>query len=926
VRPWLRLGALVVSLGTAACAPLSASPVTPPATPPLPVPPLCTQASWDWSADGSAVLASCERGVEIREGDSGVVRAQLATPGSASGILNGDASLVALPMPGRVELRRGKDLSLQSVVLLDAGSAVTPLVAFSPDGQRLAALLLPDLLVEVSVADARVLWRLDDALAPGSMPMRLRYVGETLHISMDRGPSVAFLRGKAAYPRWLRQNARPSVNHDGSKLLLFDGYSKNTLWDVTTDQPLATPEDPLHTRQRWLGDYIAAELPGGGIRLWGTGTPAAHWLVPGARLLDSQATPDGAHLRGVVDGELVEWALPSLSPRRLAWAPPPRLERLSHGFLLETRPTEATLLRASDRREVARLVTAGQTVRRQFATIRGELAIVVDVNGKRVLRIAGKGPERTLPNVSDAITFDPLAPRAAFATQSTIRVIDTNTLTPLLDLPDPPDRDQFEFRPAQNQLVILHRKQKLSFVDLETGRTAMTVPFASRYGELRVSANGEYVAHAGSGQVTVWSSRGVQQWSDPNLEAATFSTDSRLIHLLLRQKLVTRELATGGVVQEEMLPGKASASLAGDGVVLVQEGAQAARELAPGPWRLLGSPSLRGVHTLGFRGGSLLLFDGGGSVLDWRIASLHVASALRAPQGFDARLSPDGSLLSVRSERYGSLFDINARWQISERSIDAWSLDGSACLQSETVVPTDGSLNALQFAGAVAFAGDARSLFASPGDDLVLHDLRTPTAEPRVIARGGRLVAQSADQRTIAVTTDHGRSLSVLRAPGWPRLGSAIPENGARIATLSQDGGYLAVVNESHELRVWRVTPNGVKPASLSIVLPPAPAVSRMTFTPDARFLLLDGTPLRFVRLADGEVLNAYIARSDTVERLSALLLFVDARGRMEGDATLARQLYCDSAPVQLAPPFETPPCRMPLVAPGLVARYFAQQ
>jgi hypothetical protein len=186
-------------------------------------------------------------------------------------------------------------------------------------------------------------------------------------------------------------------------------------------------------------------------------------------------------------------------------------------------------------------------------------------------------------------------------------------------------------------------------------------------------------------------------------------------------------------------------------------------------------------------------------------------------------------------------------------------------------------------------------------------------------------VAQSADQLTVAVTTDRGRSLSLLRAPKWQRLGQPIPVNGAQVVTLSETGNYLALLDESSELQVRFIAPGGAKPASVHVTLPPAPAVSRMLFTPDARFLVLEGTPLRFLRLADGEIMNAYIARDGSSENFSASVVFADAHGQMEGDPALARQLYCESLPAQLTPQIQIPACRLPQASGRLAARFFAE-
>ena len=134
----------------------------------------------------------------------------------------------------------------------------------------------------------------------------------------------------------------------------------------------------------------------------------------------------------------------------------------------------------------------------------------------------------------------------------------------------------------------------------------------------------------------------------------------------------------------------------------------------------------------------------------------------------------------------------------------------------------------------------------------------------------------------------------------------------------------VAVLEENDQLEVRSFAPNGSLATSASLVLPPTPAVSAMLFTPDRRFLVLEGTPLRFVRLVDGEVLHLYIARRDDIERLSAPLLFVGGAGEMEGDPELARQLYCDILPVDLMPQLGTAPCRLPRVRRGLVASFFA--
>lgn len=923
---WLQRGALVVSLAAAACAPVPAKSVPAHTVLPLPVPPLCPTGNWQWSADGSAVLSSCEAGVEIRDGSSGNVRAQRAAfPERLWGEINADASVVALPRPGRVELRSGEDLSLQSILLLDANSAVAPLVTFSADGKRLAALQLPSLLVEVSLPDARVLWRVNDAIGPGSMPTRLRYIGGTVHVSMasGMGRAAAFNGGQPVTPRWMRQERRFDVERDARRLLLFSTESSTTVWDVATDQPLSAHERPFNAGERWLGDYIATDQRERGIQL--TRSDAQEkWLVPAGDVLTSQVTSDGGHFRTAANGDLIDWTLPGLAAVRLAWPPSPTYELLDHGYFVETRASGLTLRRLSDRQVVAQQFGAPPSLRTHFATANGELVTVVSGAGAgRVLHITGNGNERHLDGIGRDLVLDPYSPRAAYVLDQTIHIIDLRTLTHIASLPEPRNLLRFQFRSPQNQLVTLNRLGGLTFVDIRSGQVALEAQLPIRYGELIVSPNGEYVAHSGSGLISVWSAAGVQEWADPDWQSASFSADSRAIRLLSKTKLVTRELATGRVSSEETLPRDAHAQLVGDWL-FQNWGEQSIRSVSAGPWRALPPPAINGVRVLGIRAGVLSAFDRGGSFLRWSLGEARVADPISVPSGDNARLSPDNSLLSIRSERAAKVFDLTAKKDVSELNVAAWSIDGSAFLRGETLVQTEGSIAGLELPGALAFAGDAHSILASNSGNLVLYDARTPIAEPRIIARNAQLVAQSSNQLTLAVATDRGRSLSLLRAPSWQPRSQPLPINGAQVVALSDTGNILAVLNESNELEVRAVTPTRSKLPTVHVTLPPAPAVSRMLFSPDSRFLFLEGTPLRVLRLADGEILNAYVARSERAERLSAPLLFVDARGKMEGDPALARQLYCDSLPIKLTPRIQPAPCAMPSASQGLTARFFA--
>jgi hypothetical protein len=281
--------------------------------------------------------------------------------------------------------------------------------------------------------------------------------------------------------------------------------------------------------------------------------------------------------------------------------------------------------------------------------------------------------------------------------------------------------------------------------------------------------------------------------------------------------------------------------------------------------------------------------------------------------------SPAGTQLSIDGDS-GVTVDLQADNQSRSPGVAAWSLDGRAVLSYGDVLASDGATPRIHVHG-VAFAGSSESVLAQQDDKLQLVDTRQPSA-PRTLAEHVQLRAQSAEQSTIVISSDYGRKLAMLRAPSWQAVGAPLLTNGIQGAAFSANGDRLALLDENNQLEVRLISKSGVGEVIGRYSLPPAPRVSALLFDPSGRFLVLEGTPLRFLRLSDGQILNLYVGSLDHLDRLEAPLLFVNQQGEMEGNATLASELYCDSA-ADTDWSGTRPLCELPHFAPGLVERFF---
>lgn len=925
----LMLGAGLCTVGVADCAsPQVRTPERAPPAASVPIPARCESGPWFWSADAKKLLGVCANVLEIRDGSTGLVLAQRSrSQRVAEGAVSRDGAFVAVTGERGIEIRSGRDLSLQSV-LPDLVGGALPALAFSPDGSRLGAFLHSRQVLELSLADAKVLWHFDGLMHGKEQPFALRYVGDDLDLQFGERKHLVISKGAVRYPRWARQSYPLDVSADAAKVAIYQLQS-TTIWDVASDRPIALLDVQATGFRGAFGDYLRSRERDHGLQLVSLTRPTQKLTVP-EFYGDELAVSADQHLRAVVYGELTDWALSNPVPRRLAWHLRPQTELLPDGTILEIATNSLVLRRPSDRTEIARMRLAGGilSLENSWQSARGEIVnLDSSKEGSTVLRITGNGAERsrTLPRSQWHVVLDPQRPRLALVGGGAIHIFDSESLRHLQSFQAPEHWREIQFSSARDELVIF-ASGRLSFVDLKTGQVADSVAFEQGGDKLTVAPNGQYLTMRSSDGTVLWSKAGIMSFPHAGGYGASFSADSRTLRLLsqdgAKTKLETFESASGRKLSETPLSYLAKPTLIGDWIAVKDHDVTVGRRIGAPGWHSLAAPVPANLALLGFRAGQLFALDSQGVLVKWRLGALRTAEPERVWPGDNAVLSPDGELLSILDNQI--TVAVSSGEKMYNDVASAWSPDGRASLRNGAVVATDGATASVLIPGsALAFAGNAQSVLAADNADIQLVDTKNPKS-PRTLALASNLAAQSADQLTIAVSADYGRRITVLRAPSWQPLGVVPCRYGAQRVALNQDGSRLAILDENNQLQVRAVTDGGVGEVLGVFAQPPAPSTSRLLFDPTGRYLLLEGTPLRILRLRDGEVLNLYVGHLDHVDRLEAPLLFVDTHGDMVGDPDLARELYCESAADPEPPALRAEPCLLPRHAPGLVASFFA--
>jgi len=330
-------------------------------------------------------------------------------------------------------------------------------------------------------------------------------------------------------------------------------------------------------------------------------------------------------------------------------------------------------------------------------------------------------------------------------------------------------------------------------------------------------------------------------------------------------------------------------------------------------------------RVLDFSDQDLRLVLRSGELVRWRSTELEakVVTGLSALSQAKVALSPDGVTLSEGARLFDSLTGKALGEACAQARCDVrlWSADGEAFITPEGALwpkPAAAAKEPLPLPEgfrALAFVGNARTLLVQRWQEPELFLLQ-PGQQPSQVSKAAELAAESRDQRVLVLRSDHGRSLQVLKAPKLEPLLPPLLVGGAPQVALSNDGRRLAFVDESNTLEVRDLS--APKAPGRRYFLRNAPGVFGISFDPSARFVLLHGAPLRFVRLSDGEILNLYVGYLDHIAHVAVPLLFVNEHDELDGDPALARVLFCDSRPEAA-----TEPCRLPQRTPGIAQRFF---
>lgn len=332
--------------------------------------------------------------------------------------------------------------------------------------------------------------------------------------------------------------------------------------------------------------------------------------------------------------------------------------------------------------------------------------------------------------------------------------------------------------------------------------------------------------------------------------------------------------------------------------------------------RILKTPRFPGPRVLGFRRGILFVHIATNHALaQWQPGSL-LANVASVGGSRVMSLSPDGKVAIIDGYPRSAI-DTTTGKPIEPRATSFWSVNGQSSITADgkwlSPNKAERSLALRDETVPFAFAGNEQELLATERGHIVLINLDKPKVSRQLVPEEGRN-ALSEDQKTLAVVTDHRRTLTVLRAPTWAPLSKTITINGMQQLALSADGTQLALLDEYNQLELRDVAKLDAPPRPFR--LPAAPAITTLHFDPTSRFLVAGGMPIQFIRISDGKVLALYLGDLDGHERHQLPMLFVSDNGDMEGDTQMADEHFHGMRP-------SSAPRRSQVVA-GLIQRFFA--
>jgi hypothetical protein len=792
-----------------------------------------------------------------------------------------DGTLAALWSSTGLQIRRTADGSLYRVVATCRAGVQPSQAVFSRDNRRIALAYEPDTVLDILLEEEKIAWRTGNV----HVGYKIGYLGSALlfrHQSEAESRSYLMEDGKLTHPAWLDEVGHLyALSPDGQRLV-FTNKKRHHVWDLATNQVAYSVETSSNQQPIWYGSYLATNTSDS-LELHAP--KALPIRIPFDHRGPVVVTPDGQYLRAVQEDGLLEWTLADKSFRAIV--PRKAKRKLQRdGMVLEQTERYVDLRKGLNGPTSIRVVSP--TLPWSTAvTSRGELLLLTE-NDRReqtlsvVLPIPPSRSLRLVQEVKPEIVSDPKRPRVALFRGTHVWIYDTESLAQLRKVALTTEITQLRFRGSQNELVVLHDNQ-LSFVDLENDAVRTVAlrasgSFDSTPKLLRVSPSGNHVvAHSPFAVgAYLWSAQGVVKLeTDSSVLSAAFSADERTVRLATAKALYTYTLADD--LKPQRVPHHLSCVLEpslDDGTIPcpMNEGF-AALSSGDADFRAISLPTPSIADQLSFEGGTLQARVSPNLYVKWRPGGLRASAPFTEAQD---RLSASSDVLPEEHV-------IKSRW-----------LDGEVALTKQNTILRKGEpklrIPYRSDETFLGFAGASRSLLVADVRGLAVFELEPPYTRNR-IADFAAMVAQSDNFRSIAVTSNHGRSLRILRAPEWKPFGAPIALNGVRTAAFGPGAVEVAALDESGQLWIYDTSRPSKPPEGY--LLDPKIGVFGIQFDPNGRFLYLGGSPIRIIRRRDGKQLSMYVGLLDHGRESEATLLFRDETGSFEGDPRLAKSLFC---------------------------------
>jgi hypothetical protein len=795
----------VLAAACARAAPARVAPLAAPATLAFspPAAPACalTAAETVWLPGAEQLLSYCQTVLELRDAD-GLVRAQrmMSLPaGVRAAVVSPDGTHVALDVSGHLEVRELPSLNLRWAADVRPYS-----MAFSADGRQL---VLPDYTTDnaFSVADGRRV--------------------------AASAPSLA--------KRW--QNS-PALNADGTLAFEIEP-SKVTLWDPIKDVALRSFESPKgsYGQPDWVGPYL------------GFGGSAEHVLVdardPNRRfslvgissLRRAALSRDGARLRCVERGDVLEWRLGEAKPAVLASDSPDRVWLGPAGLRVESSVVALTSWRQ---------MPSGERVPRRYWARPDWLEIAttgdivsLDSSQHRLLFLAAGAsepadiafPQEEPPKL---LAFEPGGRRFVTAAAGKLRVYQQPKLKlqQTIELPFAPTA--VAWRAAPSELLVIDT-DRLHSVALGSGKVT---PLSDFEGVLRVavSDSGKDVAvvalRAGKPQLTLLGAAGMKYPDLPEMPRdMRFSPDGKALWLLGQDSLFTLRLgpATTAAESARRRPIKADGCqtrLAPTGEVYCPSGRL---RLAAESGELVPEPEPVAIQ------------------LAWPARGLTLTSDVHRQAPVVVSL-PLGTSVAQQLPENPPKPATMPELALVSGDVQAWALNADR----SSVAVLDGNKTV--------------NTFSTHGGLLA-----------RLTESAGSLIS-SEDASALAIISTDARRLTLWDTHTWrPRVEVPVVEHISQLA-VSKDGARVAVLTDQGTLEVV-FADRSLRRYELRRDI----AARGLAFDPSGQYLGLGGLPLRIVRLADGAVLYGYTASVETKDPTA--LAWVSESGEVAGDLRVLR-------------------------------------